>query len=38
MDSRYNTLVLAPEGLNKGETLEGLLGKRLAILTKMNYI
>lgn len=38
MDSRYNTLVLAPEGLDKGETLEGLLGKQLAILTKMNYI
>ena len=38
MDSRYNTLVLAPEGLDKGETLEGLLGKQLAILTKMDYI
>lgn len=38
MDSRYNTLVLIPEGLDKGENLEVLLGKQLAILAKMNYI
>ena len=38
MDSRYNTLVLTSEGLDKGETLEGLLGKQLAILAKLNYI
>lgn len=38
MSSRYNTLVLTPDGLEKGENLEELLGKQLAILAKMGYI